>query len=337
MKKSALIKIAPETTLHSRVHPLRSFGPKCYVKREDELGFGISGSKIRKYLSFVPSFLEQKPDEAIIIGSAYSNHVLSIVQLFKEHGVKPILFLLGDPKCKLQGNLLYTALIAGMNNIHWVSQKKWEEIDKIAEDFSKERAKAGVRALVVPKGANCKDALPGALTFALDILRNEEQLGIEFDHLFIDSGTGLTSCALLLAFAYLSKKTFVHIVQVAGDKEEFARTLEKRKTDLEALLGQPLPSPSLFKLHTPRTAAGFGSVNATILQTVAEIASLEGFLTDPVFTAKLFYEGRVVLAEESLIGNILFVHSGGGLGLTGFQDKMAKIASNDIAIKRKKL
>lgn len=320
---SVLSSIVPKVDLRSRIHRLRSFAGNCYVKRDDELGFGISGTKVRKYSSFLPAFLSEKPQEAVIIGSAYSNHVLSLSQLLRENGVKPILFLLGDPACKLQGNLLLTALVAELKNIHWVSRKKWVEIDAIAEAYANQRATEGVKALIVPKGANCASSLPGAMTLALDVLRNEQELGREFDHLFIDSGTGLTAAALLLAFALLGKKTFVHIVLAAGDKEEFINTLEQRKKDLEALLGNPVPSPTLFNLYFSSTAPSFGSVNAAVFDAIAAIAKEEGFLTDPVFTAKLFLEGKKVLLEKNLQGNILFIHSGGGLGLTGFQEEMA--------------
>ena len=325
---TVLSKIVPKAALNSRVHRLRSFevaDGNCYVKRDDELGFGVSGTKVRKYSSFLPSFLKEKPNEAVIIGSAYSNHVLSLSQLLKENGIEPILFLLGDPECKLQGNLLLTALIAELKNIHWVSRGKWDAIDQIASEYASKRLGDNVRAIVVPKGANCASALPGAITLALDVLRNEEELGIEFDHLFIDSGTGLTACALLLAFALMGKKTFIHIVMVAGGKEEFMQTLSERKTDLEALLAQTLPSPTLFNLYLPSVAPSFGAVNAQIFNTVAELAKKEGFITDPVFTAKLFHEGKKIISEQGLKGNILFIHSGGGLGLTGFQNEMAKI------------
>ena len=36
--------------LSSRIHKLRGFDLPLYVKREDELSFGISGSKLRKLL-----------------------------------------------------------------------------------------------------------------------------------------------------------------------------------------------------------------------------------------------------------------------------------------------
>lgn len=329
MEITSLSKVLPKTTLHSRIHPLRSFTVPlgtCFVKRDDELGFGVSGTKTRKYLSFLPYFLKEKPDEAVIIGSAYSNHVLSLAQLMRENAVDPILFLLGDSKCKMQGNLLYSAIVAGSKNIHWVSRSRWHDIDTLAAKFADERAKANVKAKIVPKGANCAEALPGALTLALDILRNEEEYQCEFDHLMIDSGTGITSCALLLAFAYLRKKTFLHIVQVAGNKEEFEKTLAERKKDFERLLKDTLPSPVLYKLYTPSITPRFGAVNATIFNTVADLAQKEGFLTDPVFTAKLFYEGKKIIQQEKLEGNILFIHSGGGLGLTGFQEQMAKIS-----------
>jgi 1-aminocyclopropane-1-carboxylate deaminase len=309
---------------HSRIHPLRTFsipsGP-CYVKREDELGFGISGTKVRKYLSLLPAILKDKPEEAILIGSAYSNHILSFSQLLRENGIEPVLFLLGDEACKMQGNLLYSALIA--KTIHWVPRGKWDDIDQIAESFAKERKKA----IVVPKGGNCAASLPGAMTLALDIIRNEEESGIAFDHLFIDSGTGLTTCALLLAFAYLKKKTFVHVLLVAGDAEEFQHTLALRKKDFEDIVGEAVPSPVHFKLYIPSIAPAFGAVNAAIFKTIADIAQNEGFLTDPVFTAKLFYEGKKILKEQVLTGNVLFIHSGGGLGLTGFQDQMSKLTN----------
>ncbi len=313
----------------SRIHRLRSFGERCYVKREDELGFGISGTKLRKYLSLLPEILKKKPDEAIVIGSPYSNHVLSFSQVLRENGIEPILFLLGDPQSKKQGNYLFSSLFADSKNIHWTPRSKWDEIERSAEAFVRERAKKKIRAQVVPKGANCKEALPGSLTLALDILRNEQEDGIAFDHLIIDSGTGLTACALLLAFAFLNKNVFLHIILIAGTEEQFSSVLAERKKDFEALLNIALPSPTQFKLYSSSTAPSFGAVNATIFKEISTIARSEGFLTDPVFTAKLFLEGKKILAEQHLKGNVLFIHSGGGLGLTGFQEQIEKCIFNN--------
>ena len=244
----------------SRIHRLRSFDERCYVKREDELGFGISGTKLRKYLSLLPEILKNKPDEAIVIGSPYSNHVLSFSQVLRENGIEPILFLLGDSSSKKQGNYLFSSLFADPKNIHWTPRSQWHDIDQRAEAFVRERAEKNIHAQVVPKGANCKEALPGSLTLALDILRNEEEERIAFDHLIIDSGTGLTACALLLAFAFLKKNIFLHIVLIAGTEEQFHSVLAERKKDFEALLNiaLPPPPPPNSSFTAPRPLPSFG-------------------------------------------------------------------------------
>jgi hypothetical protein len=74
------------------------------------------------------------------------------------------LFLLGDAACKMQGNLLYSTLFADFKNIHWIGRGKWDVVDQMAETFAQERAQKNIKTLVVPKGANCTTALPGALT-----------------------------------------------------------------------------------------------------------------------------------------------------------------------------
>lgn len=327
MKKSQLSKTLSQIPMEpfyasSRIHPLRSFGPQCYVKREDELSFGVSGTKLRKYLSFLPEMVKSHPDEAIIIGSVYSNHVVSMAQLLREKGITPILFFIGRPDSALKGNLLYSALFVGSEHIHWIPKEESPRVENYVEEYiAKNKDK---RIVVIPKGANTAAALPGSLTLALDILRNEEEHKLSFDHVLLDSGTGLTACALLLAFAFLGRKTFFHIVQIAGTKEEFHALLAQRKEDFERLLQISLPMPVDFELYTPSTSPSFGSVNSTVFQTIRDIARQEGFFTDPVFTAKLFYEGRKILSQRSLQGNILFIHSGGGLALTGFQEEMAR-------------
>ncbi len=257
----------------SRIHPLRSMPSGCYVKREDELSFGVSGTKLRKYLSFLPELVKSCPDEAIVIGSVYSNHVVSIAQLLREKGIVPVLFLIGRQESALKGNLLYSALFAGSENIRWIPKEESSRVERYVEEYIAQ--KKDKKIAVIPKGANTAAALPGALTLALDILRNEEEHGLSFDHIFLDSGTGLTACALLLAFAFLGKDAFFHIVQIAGSKEEFHDVLAQRKGDFEGLLQLTVPMPSSFQLYTPSTAPSFGSVNAALFQTIREIRSEE--------------------------------------------------------------
>ncbi len=309
---------------HSRVHPLNSFnfpGCTCYVKRDDELSFGISGSKLRKYLSLMPWILEQKPQEAVVVGSSFSNHVLSISQLLREHQIEPVLFLLGDPTQHHRGNALFMSLFVKEENIHWQPRGNWDKLDSLALDYQTLQKGKNIDVAIVPKGANCKEALLGALTLASNILENEQELGLTFDHVFIDAGTGLMAAALILGFALAKKRCMVHVVLIADTPEAFSKVLEERRQDAGILHNTLF----LYKTYTPTNSPSFGSTNATVFKTIGSIAQQEGFLTDPIFTAKLFFEGRRIIEEEKLMGNILFVHSGGALTLAGFQDQIAKV------------
>jgi len=67
--------------VHSRVHRLNisdALAIECYVKREDELGSLLSGSKVRKARSLVAGLKKQGCKKVGLIGGQYSNHVLGL-------------------------------------------------------------------------------------------------------------------------------------------------------------------------------------------------------------------------------------------------------------------
>src|SRR6185503_8985877 len=144
----------------------------------------------RKYSSLIPYLLENNYQETVVIGSAYSNHVLGISQLLIENRIKPTLFLLGDPNIKRQGNLLLTSLLVPESQMHWISRKDWPQVESIAAQYVQNN---DLPTLLIPEGAFLDAALPGALTLAVDVLRNEEENQQQFQHIFIDAGSGLSA------------------------------------------------------------------------------------------------------------------------------------------------
>lgn len=309
---------------HSRVHPLKTFD-SCKVKRDDELGFGVSGSKLRKYSSLIPHLIKNSVQEAVVIGSAYSNHVLSVSQLLIENRIKPTLFLLGEPSTDRRGNLLLTSLLVPESQQHWISRNDWPQVEALAANYAQ-----GKSAMVIPEGA-CMDAsLPGALTLALDLLANELEEGHAFDHIFIDAGTGLIAIATILAFSWLRKNTVLHILLLAGDRASFLEKLKQFQTTFESLTATQLHWEKIleqFILYQPSQARAFGSINKTILNHIGFLAREEGFFTDPIYSAKLFWEAKKISSEKALSGNILVIHSGGALTLMGFQDQLDHLLS----------
>ncbi len=308
---------------HSRLHPLKSFHfphTAIYIKREDELGFGITGSKIRKYRSLIPYLLSQDIEEVLVIGSAYSNHVLGISQLLIENNLNPILLLRGDPTRELKGNAFLTTLLVEKNSIHWFSKSQWATVHNYAKHYIQQTNR---RCFILPEGACIPESLPGALSLALDIIQNEKENNVAFDHLFVDSGTGLTAIALILAYQWLGKKSMIHVFLMVEDETYFLQQLTTFHSHFQQLMQRfDLPLPTGFQLHKPQRSPRFGQVHPLLFQDIIKLARAEGFLTDPIYTGKLFHETQTLIQTQELKGQMLIIHSGGALTLMGFEEQL---------------
>lgn len=317
------------TYLQSRVHKLHGFSfPACnfYIKREDELSCGLSGTKKRKYASLIPYLIREKFEEVCVIGGAYSNNVMSACQVLKENDINFRLFLLGSSDLASKGNLLLTRLLTSPNQIEWIQRSEWDKVhERVKTHINYDPAK---RKFILEEGAAVKEALPGALTLAIDICRNEAEHQIEFDHIFIDSGTGFSASALILGLQAMGKTCHVHVVQVAEAAERFHQFFSKWKLAFETdfLRSKPLPSFSTkdYSVYSPSIAPSFGSINRKLLEYIQLFAQREGILLDPIYSAKLFYEASLIIQKQGITGNILIIHSGGIFSLLGYQERIQK-------------
>lgn len=172
------------------------------------------------------------------------------------------------------------------------------------------------------------EALLGSLSLGDDVFRNEQEHHVVFDHIFIEAGTGLAAIGLVISLAMHARNPHIHLILLALTQQEFLGRLQEfyhylLPTTRKAVVWECL----LEKLHfyTPTTAQSFGSTNHQIFETMIQVARQDGILTDPVYTAKLlFMAKRIILHTPDMLGSILIIHGGGGLGMMGFQDQLAK-------------
>lgn len=301
----------------TRVHRLREFADvsaEVWVKREDESGFVLSGCKKRKYASLLP-YLRTQGREVIVIGGANSNHVVAFCSLLREAGLPCRLFLKTGHASATSGNGLLRHLLTDEAEIRWVSPQDWPQVEALAQMECPD-------SLIIPEGGTHPAALPGACTLWLDILRNERDIDVTFDHIFIDSGTALVAGTLLGMKQWHRPTTMLHVVLTAGDEAFFHTQYARFQQWAQDLWENSFLPATHFTLHRPATARSFGSVNATILAETKRLAQTHGLITDPVYTTKLFFTARKVMEADRMTGRVLVVHSGGGAGLMGFGERL---------------
>ncbi len=320
VENACRLKSADSFNLQSRIHRLRWFGRSdIWVKRDDELSFGVSGTKLRKHASILPALKLKGIEEVVVIGGSNSNNVLSAAQTLTENNIKITPFLLGPPPRK-EGNLKLLSLFVDDDEINWISRDQWADIETLVNKYIEDESAQGIKIFVLPEGGHHRLAVPGSLSILSDILRNEADSGVTFDHVFIDSGTGMIAQSLLAGAAAINKKTKFHIVVLAGSFETFECGLEQIIRYTEDFLQILIPAQPDYELYYPTIAKSFGGTNRSIFREIKYIAKNDGILTDPVYSAKLFITAKQIIRDNSISGNILLIHSGGALALSGFMD-----------------
>ncbi|MEL7340301.1 MAG: pyridoxal-phosphate dependent enzyme, partial [Bacteroidota bacterium] len=209
----------------SRVHRLRSFereGTEVWLKREDESGFGTSGSKKRKIASLLPWLKQQDIQRLGIIGGARSNHVVSLLQWAREESLEVRCLLKASQTPAEGGNAMLLRLLCEEREIRWLSAEEWPVAEEIAE-----KEFGGEDAYIVQEGGYCAAAVAGAATLLMDIERNEQALGGAFDQIVIDAGTGLSAAVLCCINAWRERKTEIHVVLTAGTIQTFGEAVAK--------------------------------------------------------------------------------------------------------------
>lgn len=311
---------------HSRSHLLNLSFPdsQCFIKREDELGGVFNGSKIRKYYALIPFLVKNHIETVLIKGGAYSNAIAALVPLLIENRIKPVLFLRGEPDSIKEGNLFYLHLFKKACEIHWVDRTHWPRVD---QDILNHQQCLTEKTMILPEGASCSESFPGALTLAINVVQNQQELGISFDHIFVESGTGMTAIALILGLQYLKSPAIVHVLDLTRQGALFTDFLHHLYQGFTAFIsntsGDILDAPLAdnYRLYAPTLGSSFGVVNTKIVEKILNFAYSEGIILDPIYAAPLFLETCEYIQKNNLKGNFLFIHNGGTLALEGYKHK----------------
>lgn len=294
--------------LHPRVHRISppQISTPLYVLREDEMGFAVAGGKRRKYAALIPWLQSQGIQQVAVIGSLHSNNVLAAAQLLTEAGISLHLFLKSSHHSG-PGNAFLTELLVPKSAWTVVESADWPQVNAIAQDWTVAQSR---ETMVLPEGAFCEAAFWGTTGLALDIAEREQELGVKWERIFVDAGTGLSAAGLIWGGGEQAWK--VEVIGMALDEAEFKGVMEQTGT----WSGKKEHLP--YDCHTPHNAHSFGAVNQTVRSDIVLLARTLGILTDPIYSVKLFREAFRILRESPSSQPSLIVHSGGANTLPGF-------------------
>ena len=298
--------------LHSRISFCQNY--PFNIKRDDELSFGISGSKLRKYASLINVLLEKKSN-CIAVGGPYSNNLVGLAQILNEYQIKKKFLLIENNRIKMIGNYFLLKLLCKEEELMFINKESYLDAENFACNLDK-------NTFFIPEGAACVESIAGISTLVFDILKNEKDYQKNWSHWILDAGTGWTAAAVVWLNAYLQLEKKISIIMIAGDANSFQNSLFK-VNEYFNLNGFYLSNHVYnFDLHFPTIGKSFGSMPQKIIQYIENFAKNNGILLDPIYSAKTFYTAEHLFGNEK--ENTLIIHSGGANALHGFVSNFFK-------------
>ena len=285
-------------------------GPDLFVKRDDSIPAAFGGNKVRK-LEFVVHAAEQAgADTLLTIGGAQSNHARATAAVAAMRGLRCHLVLNGNHNCSESGNLQLMKLFGA--EIEFVARRE----DRMrGMDAAVARARReGRRPFAVPLGAST--AL-GALGLVRAVFEMVSQVHPP-DVIIHATSSGGTQAGLLAGCRLLGLST--RIIGISAD--EPADVIREKVLELveevRLLFGLILTNkPFDVEVDDAFVGEGYGLGTPESREAQALLATQEGLVLDPVYTAKAMAAliaycriGRFSTGER-----VMFWHTGGLPGL----------------------
>lgn len=272
-----------------------------YVKRDDLIDPYISGNKWRKLKYLLKRAKGEGKTHLVTFGGAFSNHLVATASAAARAGLQSTAFVRGEV---VENQMLLLCRLYGMQLIFTERESykaKQQLFDKHFEGNSS--------VFFIDEGGASPEAVQGCAEII-------EELPEDIDLLFCAAGTGTTAAGLMHGILKRKMHCALHVVPVLKGGEFI-------KEEMSAYVNVD----EHLEIHTEYHFGGYAKTQPALLEFIAHYASRYGILTDPVYTAKLFFAIED-LAQKQLIdkdAKIVALHTGGLLGILGMQDKLSKL------------
>ncbi|CAH2717454.1 D-cysteine desulfhydrase [Neobacillus rhizosphaerae] len=288
-----------------------------FIKRDDQTGMATSGNKIRKLEYLIKDAQNKNCDYLITNGGVQSNHARATAVIAAKYKMNSLLILKESGKLKTEGNLFFDKLVGA--KIKMLSEQQYQNLPSIIEELKEELTESGHNPYVIPMGGSDGLGALGYVDAYYEILRQEEQLGIEFDTIVVTDGSGGTYAGLLYGNKEANKNKTIIGMSVLNQREQAVRDIVHVLEDMNQYRDNDLRfSDKEINIIDRYIGLGYGKSQLDELKFMEKFAREEGIILDPVYTGKsmygLYHELKNGNLQESQ--NILFIHTGGMFGWT---------------------
>lgn len=333
------------TPIHKLENISMEYGCEIYIKRDDLIGVGLGGNKVRKLEYLLKDAKDKGAKVVYTNGALQTNHGMLTATCASKLGMKCLLFLKKDDKKEIEtlsGNLLLDEYIgcdvffidvSNISDSNEANLKFNEEIEKHIEEYKIKYSLKDEEIYNIPFGGSTPLGILGYSECIKEIM--EQDKGFEF--IFSGNGSGGTYGGVFLGcklYAPNTKAIGVNVMNMPPDKTTFIKGLIDEALnyyDVKVEIDE-----SEMKLLSNSINEGYAIPDQETINFIKKMARTEGIFLDPVYSGKIF-NGALKYIDENLKGSgkkILIIHSGGLPGL--FNEPMIDFCSNSSDVLKSK-
>lgn len=287
----------------------RSHGVEIYCKRDDLTGFGFGGNKARKLELLIPEAAEHGADTLVTTGGVQSNFCRMTAAAGAKAGMEVHLVLGGRPPAGPSGNVVLDRILGA--RLHYVESSDWNDWEKESQRLEYELTGSGRHVFRIPIGGSVPTGAAGYVRAFLEIMKDQERMGVSFDRIVHASGSGGTQAGLVVGKAMTGWPGRITGVSAGPGKEALEATVYHLASLTAGLFGGRIERDAVF-VDGRFVGPGYGVRTPAGEAAIAVFARHEGIFLDHVYTGKAAAALLDGLEKGEFSGEtVLFLHTGG--------------------------
>ncbi|WP_432035125.1 D-cysteine desulfhydrase family protein [Streptomyces cucumeris] len=282
-----------------------------WIKRDDLIGLGGGGNKVRKLEWLCGAALADGATALVTTGAPQSNHARLTAAAGARLGLDVVLVLAGSPGSSSSGNLALDGLFGA--RVEWAGEGDAGTLATAAEHVAQRLRQEGAVPAVIPFGGSSPVGARGYLECARELLDQAPELTTVVTAL----GSGGTMAGLVAGLGP-DRVLGVHCGAVPAP----ATTVSALAT---TLTDTPCP-PKALRVRLDQVGDGYATLTEPVMSALTLAARTEGLVLDPIYTGRALAGLTAAVRDGDIIPGLrtVLLHSGGLPGLFGHPTALAR-------------
>jgi 1-aminocyclopropane-1-carboxylate deaminase/D-cysteine desulfhydrase-like pyridoxal-dependent ACC family enzyme len=284
--------------------------PALWIKRDELVGFGFGGNKVRGLELIVADALAAGADVLVTGAGPQSNHVRATAAAAAHAGLDLVAVYSGAEPPRATGNLALTRLLGATPQ--FTGDPDRASVDRAILDTAARLRAEGRRPYPIPRGGACALGVLAHVLAAFELDAQCRAAGIAPELVALAVGSGGTLAGWLLGTRLAGARWRVEGVTVSRPVDEARRRVGELAREATALAGLSAAiAADEVVIHDGYLGEGYGIPSAAGNDAIRTVARHSGVFLDPTYTGKAF-AGLIGLARAGRItGPVVFLHTGG--------------------------